>query len=90
MTDLPRDLPTEEQRERRKRRKATPSPLIHAREVAGMLLGDCSTSTLIRYEKMGLLKPIRLSDSPNGKVYYTDENLRRLIARLESESLKKK
>ena len=85
MTDLPRDFSTEP-RQRRKRRKVSPPPLIHDREAAGVLLGGCSTSSLIRFERMGLLKPIRLCGSPNGKVFYTDESLRQLIARLESET----
>ena len=86
MTDT-HDLTTAERLRRRKRRsKISPSPLIHDRDAARVLLGGCSVSTLIRYERAGLLKAIKPSGSPSSKVFYSDVSLRQLIARLESQA----
>jgi hypothetical protein len=50
-------------------------PLLVKRTDARPLLGGISTSQLIRFEKAGLLKPIKLSKSPVAATFYTYENV---------------
>jgi len=52
--------------------------LLYSREQAGELLGGISRPTLIRLEKTGKLKAVRLSKGATTKVYYSHENLERL------------
>jgi hypothetical protein len=49
--------------------------LLYDREQAAELLGGVSTQTLIRLEQAGVLTPIKLAASPNGKTYYGHDNL---------------
>jgi hypothetical protein len=53
----------------------TAAPLLYSREQAARLLGGVCAMTLIRMEKRGVLKPIRLVPSANGRVFYTAENI---------------
>jgi hypothetical protein len=53
----------------------TPRPLLVKRTEAGPLLGGISSSQLIRLEKAGLLKPVKLSKSPVGAVFYSYDNV---------------
>jgi hypothetical protein len=53
-----------------------PRRLLHNREEASRLLGGVSTAKLIRLEKAGRLRPIKLDpEKPAGMTYYTHENL---------------
>ena len=62
--------------------------LIYSRQTTSELLDDCSIATLMRYEQEGILKPFRLSNSPNGKVYYTAEDIHALIAKRRAAGIK--
>ena len=62
--------------------------LIYSRQTTSELLDDCSIATLMRYEQEEILKPFRLSNSPNGKVYYTAEDIHALIAKRRAAGIK--
>jgi hypothetical protein len=50
---------------------------LYPREQARQILGGISIATLVRLEKAGALKPIRLNKrSPTAQVFYTGVNLR--------------
>jgi len=49
--------------------------LLYDRQQAGEMLGGVSTQTLIRLEQAGVLRPIKLAASPNGKTHYQHDNL---------------
>jgi hypothetical protein len=53
-------------------------PLLVARSEGCRLLGGISVSSAIRLEALGLLTPIKLSPSPNGKTFYNLTQLMRL------------
>ena len=54
--------------------------LLYSREQASKLLGGISVATLIRYEGMGLLEPVRLNKTtPVSKFYYRRSDLLRLV-----------
>lgn len=56
------------------------SEYLYTREQARQVLGGISVATLIRLEKAGDLKPIRLNKrSPTSQVFYTGHNLREMI-----------
>jgi hypothetical protein len=63
-------------------------PLLVNRHRAAKMLGGISTSTLIRMEQHGKLKPIRLSGHPSSVVFYRVEDVERL-ARGEAGDLSK-
>jgi hypothetical protein len=50
-------------------------PLLVDRIEALRLLGDISLSNALRLEKAGILKPIKLIDAVNGKVFYSYTNV---------------
>jgi len=53
------------------------SDYLYPREQARQILGGVSIATLLRLEKAGLLKPIRLNKrSPTAQVFYKGANLR--------------
>jgi hypothetical protein len=55
---------------------------LYPREQARQILGGISIATLVRLEKAGVLKPIRLNKhSPTAQVFYTGFNLRELTCR---------
>jgi hypothetical protein len=58
------------------RTEARKQKILVAREDAAQLLGGCSTRTLLRMEKRGLLKAVRLT--PGGMVYYRMRDLEAL------------
>lgn len=49
-------------------------PILHTRRRTANILGLESLDVIIRLEKSGRLRPIRLV--PRGMVFYTDENVR--------------
>jgi DNA-binding transcriptional MerR regulator len=51
-------------------------PLLVSRKDAASMLGGCHPRTLVRLEKRGLLRPIRLT--PGGAGYYSPENIAEL------------
>jgi hypothetical protein len=62
--------------------------LLYTRKQARELLGGISVFTLIRLEREGRLKPIRLSQSPTSQVYYVHDDLIALIAEARGECTK--
>jgi hypothetical protein len=55
-------------------------PLLVSRKEAARLLGGTSTSTIRRFEKLGLLKGIRLNRRvANGQVFFRYTDLLKLI-----------
>jgi hypothetical protein len=68
----------ERQRRTRQRQQSLASltnnnsaPLLHTRKQASVLLGGVSVSSLIRLERSGRLKPIKLNpSSPNAQTFY--------------------
>jgi hypothetical protein len=61
------------------RRKAikvgTSPPLLVERAEGCRLLGDISYMAALRLEKLGVLRPIKLSGGVNSKVFYSMANL---------------
>ncbi|HWZ38597.1 MAG TPA: hypothetical protein VNY08_09885 [Bradyrhizobium sp.] len=52
---------------------------LYPREQARQILGGISIATLVRLEKAGALKPVRLNKrSPTAQVFYTGVNLREI------------
>ena len=49
--------------------------LLHDREQTRYLLGGVSNSTIRRLELARKLRPIKLTDSPRAKTFYTHENI---------------
>ena len=73
----------EQQRRAAQRRLALAAtesaPLLHTRSQTTRLLG-CSTSSLIRLERMGRLRPIKLNpESATAQTYYSQANLLELV-----------
>ena len=68
-------------------RKANPpnlssSPLLVSRRDAADALGGVSVATLIRLEKQGVLKPVRLNkNSSTAQVFYRGEDINALAKR---------
>ena len=59
---------------------ATPAPLLVSRKKASHLLGDVHNSSLWRWEKAGILKPIRMNqNSQKSAVFYRMSDLLRLV-----------
>ena len=57
-----------------------PAPLLVSRKKARHLLGDVHNSTLWRWEKAGILQPIRINQSSKqSAVFYRMSDLLRLI-----------
>lgn len=52
--------------------------LLHSRRDARRLLGGCSSATLVRWEKRGVLRPLKPGGTPGSSVFYTDENIRQV------------
>jgi hypothetical protein len=52
-----------------------PHPLLVKRRAARQMLGEISNSQIIRMEKPGGLKPIKLSRSPLAATFYAYENV---------------
>jgi hypothetical protein len=80
----PKPSPREQQHRAEQARQnlaATESaPLLHTRAQTTRLLG-CSTSSLIRLERMGRLRPIKLNPgSATAQTYYSHDNLLELVA----------
>src|SRR4051812_16039632 len=62
------------------REDTSAAPLLYSREQAAKLLGGISVATLIRYEAMGFLRPMRLNRSSRlSKVFYRRSDLLRFI-----------
>jgi hypothetical protein len=59
----------------KKSSKVGSPPLLVERAEALRLLGDISLSNALRLEKAGILKPIKLIDAVNGKVFYSYTNV---------------
>jgi hypothetical protein len=59
--------------------------LLYTRKQARELLGGISVFTLIRLEREGRLKPIRLSRSPTSQAYYVHDDLIALIDEARGE-----
>ncbi|MEI9916214.1 MAG: hypothetical protein WDN29_10785 [Methylovirgula sp.] len=55
--------------------EVTTEKLLYTRKDAKLALGGRSTATMLRMEAEGLLKPIKLSSSPNGQTFYTKQNI---------------
>ena len=55
-------------------------PLLVSREQMAEMLGGVSTSTIVRLEKQGRLTPVRLTRKPTSMVFYTVDNVHRVIA----------
>jgi hypothetical protein len=53
--------------------------LLYSREQAAEQLGGVSTDTVRRLERQGRLKPVRLTGSRTGKVFYRAEQVHALI-----------
>jgi hypothetical protein len=68
---------SDRERQRRQRQRDA-AQLLYDRTTTAHLLGDISTSTLIRLEAAGQLVPIKPSGRENGKTFYTAENVHRL------------
>lgn len=50
--------------------------VLVSRQDSKRLLGNVSTATLARLEKLGILKPIRLNSlAPRGQVFYARDNI---------------
>ena len=67
----------EQQRRERQRQQALAARgrLLHDREETRVLLGGISLATLRRLELSGKLKPLKLTDSPSAKTFYSDANV---------------
>lgn len=65
---------------RRKKRAAESgvAPLLYSRAQACIALGNISEMTLIRLERSGRLKPVRLTQSRSGAVFYKVSDIERL------------
>jgi hypothetical protein len=68
---------SEQQRREHQRAQALAARgrLLHDREQTRYLLGGVSNSTIRRLELARKLRPIKLTDSPNAKTFYTHENI---------------
>jgi hypothetical protein len=76
---MSKDIISDRERQRRQRQPAAaPSPLLYDRRSTRRLLGDISTSTLIRLEQSGLLLVVKPSGRANGKTFYTSQSVHRL------------
>jgi hypothetical protein len=67
-TSTPRHIP----------QSAVPGQLLFSRAQAAKLLGGLSFATLIRLEKAGRLRPVKLLNNPSGKTFYTARDLEAL------------
>ncbi len=56
-----------------------PQRLIYSREQVGQLLGGVSVATIRRLELAGRLRPIRLSRSKAGQVFFRAEDVRAFV-----------
>jgi hypothetical protein len=56
-----------------------PDQLLYSREQAAELLGGVSGNYIRRLEQQGRLRPIRLSRSPTGMVFFRASDLQALI-----------
>jgi hypothetical protein len=74
---MPKQIISDPEAQRRQRQRAA-AQLLYDRATTAHLLGDISTSTLIRLEEAGRLVPIKPSGQPNGKTFYSAANVRRL------------
>ena len=54
--------------------------LLYTREQVGELFGGVSIATVRRLEREGKLKPVRLSRSPTGMVFFRKADVLALIA----------
>jgi hypothetical protein len=68
---------SEQQRREHQRAQALAARgrLPHDREQTRYLLGGVSNSTIRRLELARKLRPIKLTDSPSAKTFYTHENI---------------
>ena len=67
--------PEEHARRDQRRQQLAVTPLIYPRSVAARML-SVSTATLIRLEKKGVLRPIKLdASSPAAPTFYSHQNL---------------
>lgn len=63
-----------------------PDRLLYSREQAAELLGGVSGNYIRRLEQQGRLKPIRLSRSPVGMVFFRAGDLQKLIKEAADEA----
>ena len=66
------------EREQRRRHRQSVAQLLYDRTTTAHMLGDLSTSTLIRLEASGQLVAVKPSGRDNGKTYYTSQSVHRL------------
>ena len=66
--------------------KSPSSRLLYTRRQVAELLGDCDISTIRRLERDGSLKPIRLSRSKSGMVFFRAEDVHALVAEASDAS----
>jgi hypothetical protein len=73
---MPKQIISDPEAQRRQRQRAA-AQLLYDRATTAHLLGDISTSTLIRLEKTKQLVVVKPSGR-NGKTFYTSQSVRRL------------
>ena len=60
--------------------EAKPQRLLYTREQTADVLGGISVGSVIRLEKAGRLKPIRLTGRKTGQVFHRAEDVLSLVA----------
>jgi hypothetical protein len=68
------------------RRSATPDQLLYTRQQTARVLGDISLSTILRLERQGQLKKIRLMRGASAQVFHSAENVNALVAERIAEA----
>lgn len=59
--------------------------LLYSREQVARLLGYRSIASIIRLERQGVLRPVRISRSPTGQVFYRAADIHQLVETATAE-----
>jgi hypothetical protein len=68
------------------RRSTTPDQLLYTRQQTARVLGGISISSIIRLERLGLLKKVHLMPGQSAQVFHTAENVKALVAQRIADS----